>query len=106
MSNLDKMDKDKTLVEWEEEMSNKINIIIRQTNYTPELAKNKLLLLNLDHIKVIKEYHGIAEKKAPSIKSVQQQIYKEIRYHMNDSVKDFNLKQDQKLVSDLENNNK
>jgi DNA-binding LacI/PurR family transcriptional regulator len=98
MSNLDKTSS--------EEIMEKINIIIRQTNYTPEIAKNKLLSLNMDHIKVIKEYHGIAEKKAPAIKSVQQQIYKEIRYHMNDSVKDFNHKQDQKLESDIENNNK
>jgi len=88
----------------EEEMTEKIGIVIRQTNYAPETAREKLLLANMDHIKVIKEYCGITEKKAPPVKSLQQQIYKEIRHRLDDSVRDFNKKQDHKLAAEIENN--
>jgi hypothetical protein len=90
----------------EEDMSEKIGIVARQTNYSPEIAREKLLLANMDHIKVIKEYCGITEKKAPPVKSLQQQIYKEIRYRLDDSIRDFNGKQDQKLASEIESNKK
>ena len=88
----------------EEEMTEKIGIVIRQTNYTLETAREKLLLANMNHIKVIKDYCGITEKKAPPVKSLQQQIYKEIRHRLDDSVRDFNQKQDQKLAAEIENN--
>ena len=88
----------------EEEMTEKIGIVIRQTNYTPETAREKLLLANMDHIKVIKEYCGITEKKVLPVKSLQQQIYKEIRHRLDDSVRDFNQKQDHKLAAEIENN--
>jgi len=90
----------------EEEITEKIGIVIRQTNYTPEIAREKLLIANMDHIKVIKEYCGITEKKAPQVKSLQQQIYKEIRHRLDDSIREFNKKQDNKLATEIENNNK
>jgi len=90
----------------EEEMTEKIGIVIRQTNYTPEIAREKLLIANMDYIKVIKEYCGITEKKAPPVKSLQQQIYKEIRHRLDDSIREFNKKQDNKLATEIENNNK
>ena len=89
----------------EEEVLEKIGIIMRQTNYDSEESKKKLLLANMNHITVIKEYFGITETKKPPIKSIQQQIYKEIRYHLDDSIRDFNDKQEQKLKADIENNN-
>ena len=88
----------------EEEMKEKIDIISRQTIYTPDECREKLLLANMDHIKVIKDYYGIPEKKAPNIKSLQQQIYKEIRTQLDDSMRDFNSKQEKKLESEFENN--
>jgi hypothetical protein len=100
------MDSDKMTFVCQEELTEKINIILRQTDYTPEVAKEKLLLVNLDHIRVIKEYFGIAEKKAPPSKSLQQQIYKEIRTRLDNSIRDFNHNQDKKLESEIENNNK
>jgi hypothetical protein len=60
----------------------------------------------MDHIKVIKDFFGIAEKNALPVKSLQQQIYKEIRHKLDDSIRDFNNKQDKKLASEIENNNK
>ena len=64
-------------------MDAKVQIVIRQTNYTEEEARQKLTLHNYDEIKCIKEYLGIGDdsntKNSSSIPSVNQQIYKEIR---------------------------
>ena len=40
----------------------KIDIIVSQTNYTKEIAIEKLSQYNDDYIKVIKEYLGVTEK--------------------------------------------
>jgi len=90
----------------EEDMTEKIGIVTRQTNYTEDIARDKLLIANMDHIKVIKDFFGITEKKALPVKSLQQQIYKQIRHKLDDSIRDFNNKQDKKLASEIENNNK
>ena len=55
-----------------------IQIITNQTNYSFTEAKNKLKEHNNDYIKVIKEYLNIEEKK-PANKSLNQEIYSEIR---------------------------
>ena len=39
---------------------------------------------------VIKSFLGIAEKKALPIKSVNQEIYKQLRYQLNRPIPDFN----------------
>ena len=46
-----------------EVIEEKIQKILRQTNYSKELAKSKLLEYNLDEIDVIKSYLGINKKK-------------------------------------------
>lgn len=86
----------------EDEMEDKIQIIERQTDYTKEVAREKLIEKDMDHILVIKEFLGISEKKATPIKSVQQAIYAELRNKMNDSVKAFNKKQDEKLKKEID----
>lgn len=85
----------------EEDIVEKVSIIQRQTDYTKELAREKLLEKNMNHLSVIKEFLGIPEKKPEPIKSVQQAIYKQLRIQMNDSIKDFNTKQDDKLISEI-----
>ena len=55
-----------------------IQIIMNQTNYSFKEAENKLTEHNNDYIKVIKEYLNIEEKK-PINKSLNQEIYSEIR---------------------------
>ena len=85
----------------EDDMEEKINIIQRQTDYSIEKAREKLIEKNMDHISIIKEYMGIIEKKEVPIKSVQQAIYTQLRTKMNDSVKDFNRRQDEKLKNEI-----
>ena len=67
-------------------LNDKIQCVLRQTNYTEQEAKEKLQLFEYDEIKCIKDYMGISEKKAP-VKSVSlnQQIYTEIRKKMGTS---------------------
>lgn len=58
----------------------KAQIILRQTDLTEEQAYAKLTEHDYDHMKVIREYLGIAEKKAPScVKTVNQEIYRQFR---------------------------
>lgn len=61
--------------------SNYIDIIISQTDYTREIAEEKLKLFNNDYMLVIKDYLGIGNKKEKSI-TLNQQIYKEIRNYL------------------------
>jgi len=69
----------------------KVDIIMRQTTYTNEECLEYLTQLNGDHINVIKQFLGIKPKQS-SIKSVNQEIYKQIRYKLDSSMKEYNNK--------------
>ena len=60
----------------------KIQIIMRQTDYTEIFAKEKLLEHNFNEISVIKAYFGIFDKKETKTISLNQEIYKQLRYKM------------------------
>jgi hypothetical protein len=97
-------DSDKMTFVCEDDVLEKVGIIMRQTDYTQEIAREKLLSVNMDHMRVIKEFYGIVEKKPTQVKSLQQQIYKEIRHKLDDSIRDFNIKQEKKLELEIEKN--
>lgn len=64
--------------------------VMSQTNYTEEDAKEKLRLFNCDYMKVIKDYMGIPEKKEEKkIKSVNQEIYRQLRTKLDNSMKEY-----------------
>jgi hypothetical protein len=76
----------------------RIEMIMRQTDYSREIAQQKLLDHQNDVTLVIREY------MAPAIKPQQvcinklssnQQIYKEIRSMMDDASKNYELKKHQ-----------
>ena len=75
-----------------DELGKHINIIMSQTNYTEEEAIQKLKLFNYDYMKVIKNYMGINDKKDTTIKSVNQEIYKQIRTTLDSSMKGYREK--------------
>lgn len=84
-------------------IDNKVSMVMRQTGYTEEIAQQKLLECNGDSIKVIKDYLGIAEKKTlpkPGA-SVNQEIYKQLRSKLDESIKTYNLQQEEKLKEEL-----
>jgi hypothetical protein len=73
-----------------DDIEKKINIVMNQTDYTREIAKEKLEKNDYNEIVTIKEYFGITEKKAPKISSVNQEIYKQIRYKLDGAMKEYN----------------
>jgi len=76
------------------DIQEKVEMILRQTDYTEEEAKIKLKEFNYDHIQVVKSYLGITEKKAPPIKTVNQEIYKQIRHRLDSNMRDYNLRKE------------
>ena len=62
-----------------EELEERILLVMRQTDYTQEVAREKLTTHNYDAIKCIKAYMGIVDKKAPAQVSLNQQIYRQLR---------------------------
>jgi hypothetical protein len=69
----------------------KIQVIQRQTNYTLEECNSYLKQHNGNHIDVIKQFMGIVVKP-PVIKSINQEIYKQMRYKLDTSMKEYNDK--------------
>ena len=72
-----------------DKISEKVKIILGQTDYSEETALVKLKEFNFDEIKVIKAYLGISEKKVENIKSVNQEIFKQIRYRMDSNMREY-----------------
>ena len=66
-----------------------IQIIMRQTDYTEEIAKEKLKEFNYDHIAVIKSYLGVTDKKAAPVKYVNQEIYKQLRHRLDSNMRNY-----------------
>ena len=63
-----------------DDLNKHVKLVMSQTNYTEEQAIEKLKLFNCDYMRVLKDYMGIPEKKNDNkIKSVNQEIYRQIR---------------------------
>jgi len=69
-----------------------VKIVMTQTNYTEEEARQKLQLFNCDYMRVLKDYMGIPEKKEVKAKSLNQEIYKQIRTKLDSSMKEYREK--------------
>jgi hypothetical protein len=98
MSLTNNLDKDDTH-DLDGKNNENIDIVLRQTNYTKEVAIQKLEEHNNNTINVIKEYMGVkpAEKKAP-VKSLNQEIYRQIRIKLDTSMDEYRAKQDGKIT--------
>jgi hypothetical protein len=67
--------------------------IMSQTNYSEEIAIAKLQEFNGDFMQVLKDYMGIPIKKDTNkITSVNQEIYKQIRHSLDQTMKDYREK--------------
>ena len=67
--------------------------VLIQTDYTEDKAAAKLQEFNYDLMRVLKDYMGIPEKKVDNkIKSVNQEIYRQIRYSLDSSMKEYREK--------------
>jgi predicted DNA-binding protein (UPF0278 family) len=76
----------------------KVQKIMCQTDYTELLALDKLHECNGDEIQAIKQYLGIQPPSKPTqeIKSINQEIYKQLRYKLDSAMRTYNSKQDEK----------
>lgn len=72
-----------------DQIDERIQKVMRQTDYSENVAREKLKEHNFDEIATIKAYLGITEKKALPIKSVNQEIYKQLRCRLNSNMKDY-----------------
>ena len=72
-----------------DQIDEKVQKVLRQTDYNEEQARDKLKQHGFDEIATIKAYLGIAEKKAPQIKSVNQEIYKQLRSKLDSNMRDY-----------------
>ena len=72
-----------------DQIDEKIQKVLRQTDYSENVAREKLKEYNFDEIASIKAYLGITEKKALPVKSVNQEIYKQLRTKLNSNMKDY-----------------
>jgi Tfp pilus assembly PilM family ATPase len=76
-----------------EDLDETVKKVMSQTNYTEEEAKTKLKLFNCDYIKVIRDYMGILDKKEEKkVKSVNQEIFRQIRKNLDASMKEYREK--------------
>ena len=86
------------------ELNENVKKVLIQTNYTEEEAIQKLQLYNCDYMKVIKDYMGIPEKKEEKkVKSVNQEIFRQIRTKLDSSMKEYRDKNPINLEQVIEN---
>ena len=73
-----------------DQIDSKIQIILRQTDYTEEKAREKLKQFDFNELAVIRDYFGIPEKKEQQqVRSVNQAIYKQLRSHLDGAMRDY-----------------
>lgn len=63
------------------------NVVMRQTNYTEDVALNKLIEHDLDVMKVIREYMNVSKSSSSTTthKSTNQLMYGEFRKFLDDA---------------------
>jgi hypothetical protein len=76
-------------------------IVSRQTDYTMDEIKDKLIEHDYQYLDIIKEYMGVEKEKPYKISSLNQEIYKQIRFKLDAATKDFNNKQYERVLEDL-----
>jgi hypothetical protein len=76
--------------------SDKVDLIMRQTDYNKTTAEEKLSEYKDDAMQVIREYLNGGKINKPCVTrlSVNQQIYKEIRGMMDDAAINYQLKKE------------
>lgn len=72
-----------------DENQKKVEMIMRQTDYTETVAREKLSLFSNNEIDVIKDYFGIKDAKKQPINSLNQEIYKQLRGHLDSAMRDY-----------------
>jgi hypothetical protein len=75
------------------DISDLVKKVMAQTNYDETTSKQKLSEFNFDIMRVLKDYMGIVDVKVErKVKSVNQEIYKQIRSTLDTSMKEYREK--------------
>jgi hypothetical protein len=72
-----------------DQIDERIQKVMRQTDYSENVAREKLKEYNFDEIATIKAYLGITEKKVLPVKSVNQEIYTQLRTKLNSNMRNY-----------------
>jgi len=73
-----------------DKIEEKVQMVLRQTDYSEAIAREKLAEFGFDEIAVIRNYFGIKEKpKDKQVTSVNQEIYKQLRGHLDGAIKGY-----------------
>jgi len=87
-----------------DDLSQHVKKVMSQTNYTEEEAKEKLRIFNCDYMRVIRDYMGIPElKEERKVKSVNQEIFRQIRKKLDNSMKEYREKNPINMDQVIEN---
>ena len=86
-----------------EELQEKIQVIMRQTDYNEETAKEKLIESGYDHLAVIKIFLGIPDKKEQPVKNLNQERYRQIRYKLDANMREYNQRKDTEQATKFRN---
>ena len=78
------------------EDTSSVDIICRQTDYTKEVALEKLKQYNYDYTAVIKDFMGIKPKSNPRCPYVSQERYKVIRNELDNACRNYREKNESK----------
>ena len=79
----------------------KIQIVIGQTDYNEETAREKLIENGFNEIATIKSYLGIPEKKSEKVTSINQEIYKQMRYKLDSSMREYKERVEKREVNKI-----
>ena len=72
-----------------------IDVVMRQTDYDSKTAEDKLKEFDFNAVCVIRDFMGIDnKKKETALKSINQQIYGEIRNMMDDAASKYRIKKE------------
>ncbi len=71
-----------------------IQVVCRQTELTPNEAKDRLEKEQYNYMKVLNDYFEITDSKTETTNTINQQIYGEIRTLMDTGAKKFRVEQE------------
>ncbi len=77
----------------DDKIKEKVALVMRQTDYNEEKALEKLKEHEYNEIAVVKEYLGVPIKKAAAqVKSVNQEIYRQLRNKLDSNMRDYQVR--------------
>jgi len=76
----------------------KVGLIVRQTDYTEEEAFKHLTTMGNDELAVIRKYLNIPDKQKPPVKSLNQEIYRQLRNKLETNPEDCQEKLNKKAT--------